>query len=173
MQQVAGDLAAAIKRARNHDQAAFAELYRQAVTPVYRYLSARLNTIEEAEELTQEVFLAALTGIRGLRATDEAALMAWLFQIARHKLADHLRRRYRRPTTSLDNAAHLQSGSARPDELAEGVEAREAVREVMEQLTPEQREVVICKYVLEYDNERTAQHVGKNTNAVNHCTTAH
>ncbi len=161
------DIAGLIGRARAFDRAAFAELYRLAVTPVYRYISARLNTVEEAEELTQEVFLAALSGIQGLRSEDEAGFMAWLFQIARHKLADHLRRRYRRPMAPLEDAGELETREPRPDEQAEVGEEKGELRRALGQITDEQREVIVCKYVLGYDNERTARTVGKNVNSVN------
>ncbi len=166
-EQEAGDLARTIRRARDHDEAASAALYQLAVTPIYRYLSARLNTVEEAEELTQEVLVAAFAGIQTLRAEDEAGMFGWLFQIARHKLADHLRRRYRRPALALEDAGELEDYRPRPEELAERAEERSALRQALNQLTEEQREVIVCKYLLDYDNERTARQVGKTTNAVN------
>ncbi len=167
MEEVAGDVAGLIRRAKSYDQAAFADLYRLAIGPVYRYLSARLRTEEEAEDLTQEVFLAALSGIHSLRAEDEAGLFGWLFQIARNKMADHLRQRYRRPTSPLEEAEQIEACAPQPDEVAESKDERSELRQALEQLTSDQREVIVCKYVLEYDNERTARIVGKNTNAVN------
>jgi RNA polymerase sigma-70 factor (ECF subfamily) len=163
----AGEFAALIERAKRSDQAACTELYRRSVQPVYRYLAARVNSVDEAEELTQEVFLAALGGIEGLRAVDEPGVLAWLFQIARYKLADALRRRYRRPTAPLEEAELVADRRAGPEDVAQASAEREAVRQALEHLTPEQREVMLCKYVLDFDNERTARHVGKNVNAVN------
>lgn len=165
MQEAAGEIGALIRRAKAYDQAAFAALYRLAVTPVYRYLSLRLNTVEETEDLTQEVFLAALAGIQGLRAKDEVGFLAWLFQIARHKLADHLRQR--RPSVPLPETEEMESLQARPDEVAQAAEEQAELRQALKQLTPAQREVIVCKYILGYDNERTARLVGKNVNAVN------
>ncbi len=163
----ADQIAGLIQRARGGDRAAFGELYRLAVVPVYRYLSVRVSTDAEAEELTQEVFLAALTGVQRLRAEDEVGWLAWLFQIARNKLADHLRQRYRQASVPIEEAGPLESALPRPDEAAE-VEAEHAVlREALATLTPEQREVLVAKYVLDYDNARTARLVGKNVNAVN------
>jgi RNA polymerase sigma-70 factor (ECF subfamily) len=156
-----------IRRARVHDREAFAELYRLAVTPVYRYCAARVGDAAEAEELTQEVFLAALQGIERVRAEHEAAWMAWLFQIARNKMADRLRGRYRRPTAPLAAAGDIEASGPQPAEAAEAAASRAAVREALGELTPDQREVVICKYILGYDNARTAAAVGKNANAVN------
>jgi RNA polymerase sigma-70 factor (ECF subfamily) len=167
VESVPGGIAVLVRKAKGYDRQAFAELYRFAVTPVYRYLAARVNRAEEAEELTQEVFVAALSGIEGLRAEDENGLLAWLFQIARHKLADHLRRRYRKPTSSLEEAEERQDPGPMPEEAAVLGEERAEVRRALERLTPEQREVVTCKYVLGYDNETTARVVGKNVNAVN------
>lgn len=167
MDEAASEVAGLIRLARGYDQAAFAALYRRTVGPVHRYLSARLVTVDEAEELTQEVFLAALTRIEGLRAEDEAGLLAWLLQIARHKLADHLRARYRRPVAPLAAADALVATGPRPDELAEVDAERAALRRALDHLTSEQREVIMCKYVLGYTNERTARLVGKTINAVN------
>lgn len=156
-----------VGRAKRRDDEAFAELYGFAVRPVYRYLAARLSQMEIVEELTEEVFLAAFTGIAGLRSESEGGVLAWLFQIARHKLADHLRQQYRGRIVPLDEAGELEDRGRRPDELATVAEDREEVCEALEQLTPEQREVIISKYALGYDNQRTAQLLGKNANAVN------
>ena len=156
-----------VERARANDSDAFAELYQETVTPVYRYLSARLNTQEEAEELTQEVYLAALQGLDRFRGSDHSALFAWLFQIARNKLADHLRRRYNRPASVLDEAAAVPDKAPGPEEEAMRGEDVKAVRDALAELTPEQRDVMVYKYVLGYDNAETARMVGRNTNAVN------
>jgi RNA polymerase sigma-70 factor (ECF subfamily) len=157
-----------VRRAKEHDREAFAELYRLTVTPVYRYLSARLDRVDEVEEVTQEVFVAALGSLPGLRATDEGGLLGWLLQIARNKLADHLRRRYRHAATRIDDHAdRLTAADPPPVQRLERADDRAEVRAALDQLTPEQREVVVSKYVLGYDNARTARLIGKNANAVN------
>lgn len=156
-----------VERAKANDSDAFAELYQHTVTPVYRYLSARVSAPEEAEELTQEVYLAALQGLDRFRGGDQSALFAWLFQIARNKLADHLRRRYQKPVAPLDQADLVADKAPGPEESAMVGEDAQAVREALGQLTPEQRDVMVYKYVLGYDNAETARLVGRNTNAVN------
>jgi len=156
-----------VERAKANDSNAFAELYQHTVTPVYRYLSARVSAPEEAEELTQEVYLAALQGLGRFRGGDQSALFAWLFQIARNKLADHLRRRYQRPSARLDEAGFLPDKAPGPEEEAMKGEDVQAVRQALGQLTQDHREVMVYKYVLGYDNAETARLVGRNTNAVN------
>ena len=65
-------------------------LYDGAVGEVYGYLFARCRNRETAEELTADVFMAAVDSIR--RSTVAEVTMAWLIGIARHKLVDHWRR---------------------------------------------------------------------------------
>jgi RNA polymerase sigma-70 factor, ECF subfamily len=77
--------------AAQRDPSAFASLYRVYVGPVYRYLYSRLGHVEDAEDLTSQVFMEALEGLPGYRHKDHFA--AWLFTIARHKCIDYWRRR--------------------------------------------------------------------------------
>jgi RNA polymerase sigma-70 factor (ECF subfamily) len=156
-----------VRRARAYDRDAFGELYRRSVGSVYRYCRSRADSTVEAEELTQDVFMAALAGIERLRAEHEAAWLAWLFQIARNKHADLLRRRYRRPQAPIEAAGDAvdEAPAALDGVIAE--DERAEVRRALNQLTAEQREVVVCKYVLGYDNAKTGVLLGKNANAVN------
>lgn len=163
----AAEFQALIGRARAYDRDAFGELYRRSLGPVYRYCRSRVDSVAEAEELTQDVFMAALSGIENVRAERESAWLAWLFQVARHKHADALRRRYRRPQAALEAAGDPIDEAPLPLAAVVSADERAEVRRAMEQLTDEQREVIVCKYVLGYDNERTAAVVGKNANAVN------
>jgi RNA polymerase sigma-70 factor (ECF subfamily) len=161
------DFGALVRRARSYDRDAFGDLYRRSVGHVFRYCRSRADSTSEAEELTQEVFMAALAGIEKVRADREAAWLAWLFQIARNKHADALRRRYRRPQAPLEAAGDVIDASATAVEGLVAAEDRAAVHRALEQLTAEQREVVVCKYVLGYDNAKTGELLGKNANAVN------
>ena len=167
LDDASAEFVALLARARAYDRDAFGELYRRSLGSVFRYCRSRVDSTADAEELTQDVFMAALAGIQNVRADREAAWLAWLFQVARHKHADLLRRRYRRPQAPLEAAGEAPDEAPQP--LAEVVakDERAEVRRAMEQLTDEQREVIVCKYVLGYDNERTAAVVGKNSNAVN------
>lgn len=81
------------------DPAAFAELYRRYVRRVYRYLYSHVGEAAEAEDLTAQVFTAAWESRH--RYQERGAFAAWLFRIARNKIADHFRRR--RPQVSLES----------------------------------------------------------------------
>ncbi len=65
-------------------------LYDRAVGDVYGYLLRRCRSRAEAEDLTSEVFLAAVDAV--VRRPPSELTVAWLIGIARHKLVDHWRR---------------------------------------------------------------------------------
>lgn len=124
-------VAGLVERARAGDASAFEDLYRRFARSVHSVLLARLSP-GEAEELTQEVFLAAHRRLDGLR--EPAALGPWLHAMARNLATDRLRARGRRPR---EEPLTEQAGRAGPDgELRERVfrhiqELPEAYRETL------------------------------------------
>ncbi len=83
-----------------HNPEAFAVLYRRYLTPLYRYLYRRLGNGHEAEDLTSQVFMEALDGLAANRYRKDGCFPAWLFTIARRRLADFYRQR---PTAELND----------------------------------------------------------------------
>lgn len=166
----AARLADIIARARNLDQDAFGQIYDSYMPSVYRYVAAKISATAEVEDVTEEVFLSALRSIPSFRGQDESSLLAWLFQIARNRIADHYRARYRRPEEPLEmgneEGSVVEIHGAEDPEL-DAVEDREVLQSALEQLTPEQQEVIVYKYVLQYDNQKTAGLMRRNVNAVN------
>jgi len=91
------------------DPHAYAQLYDRYLKQVYRYFLLRLGQRQEAEDLTSQVFLAALEALPGYQSGH---FRAWLFGIARRKLADALRRR--RPQVRLDEVGDLPDADDAP-----------------------------------------------------------
>jgi RNA polymerase sigma factor (sigma-70 family) len=74
------------------DPEAFAAFYRRHVAAVLAYARRRTRSTELALDLTAEVFAAALVGSRRYRQSGDGGAGAWLYGIARNKLADSARR---------------------------------------------------------------------------------
>ena len=70
---------------------AFADAYECYLDRVYAYLRARSGSVEDAADLTQQVFLQAFEAFSRFRGGDDQ-VAAWLFRIARNLLSNHLRR---------------------------------------------------------------------------------
>ena len=164
---VAEQFAGYVARARRLDAAAWDYLYGLAFPQVYRYVAARVPSRQEAEDVTEEVFVGALQSAGSLRADDETGFLAWLYQIARFKLADRLRQQYRRPTVALDPMLDPADTDPTPEEAALDTDASAAVQAALSELTPEQREVITMKFMLDYDNAKAASILGKSPGAIN------
>ncbi len=81
-----------VEQARK-DVDAFAALYDRHVKSVYRYLYSKVGSSTDAEDLTSQVFLAAVESLH--RYPSGVGFRAWLFGIARRKTADYYRKRRR------------------------------------------------------------------------------
>ncbi len=82
--------------ARGGDRLAFDVLCDRYLPVVYNRLRALLP-LDVVDDVTQEVFIAAVQAIRSYRAT--AAFRTWISAIARHKVADYYRKRSRQLET--------------------------------------------------------------------------
>ena len=80
-----------IGRLKAAEPEAFNELVRQFHGPVYRLAARLVRNRDDAQEVAQEVFLAAYQGIAGFQG--ESALATWLLAIAYRKAMDRLRLR--------------------------------------------------------------------------------
>lgn len=122
------------------DLSAFAGLYRAYVRPVYRYLYSRLGRVEDAEDLTTQVFLEALEGLPGYR--HKGYFSSWLFTIAHNKFVDHCRRN--RVEFPLENvhreALHMK------DPLVRVIQSEEIQRlaEQIQKLEEDEQEICDC-----------------------------
>ena len=75
---------------RQGDPAAdLVRLYDRSVGDVYGYLVSRCGSAATAEDLTSEVFMAAVDAVRRERVPEMT--VAWLISVARNKLVDHWR----------------------------------------------------------------------------------
>ncbi len=82
------------ERLRTGSAEALAEAFERWSRLIYTIAVRSLESAADAEDVTQQVFLAAWTGRHTLRATPDA-LPRWLVGIARHRIADTLAQRYR------------------------------------------------------------------------------
>lgn len=98
-----------LARARNGDQHAFAVLVERYGDMVVSLCFASTLNTADAEELTQDVFLAAWRGLPHFRG--DAAFSTWLFRLARNACIDRSRRNATRPrSVAIDD----MTGAASP-----------------------------------------------------------
>ena len=144
-----------------HDRSAFALLYRRYATAIYRYCDRALGDQSVAEEVTQTVFLRALTALPSCRGGD--AFRPWLFAIAHNAIADA--RRARRPLVPLAGALDVPDSAMSPEDQAlAGVERRE-ITALLERLPDQERAIIELRLVGLHGKE-IAHALGRSEGAV-------
>src|SRR5258708_29932880 len=84
-----------------HDQDHLTWAYQTHVTAIYQYIYSRVGNRPDAEDLTAQVFMKAITGMRSDVSVPE--LRSWLYRVAQTTLADHWREDYAEDTGELDD----------------------------------------------------------------------
>ncbi len=135
-----------MRRLARRDPDAAAEMVREYGDMVYRFVYHQVGgVVEDAEDITQETFLAALRSAHRFRG--DSRLRTWLFRIAAHKIADHWRSRRRRPPELPLEDWHLTSEDVSPPAFLEETEVRERVRAALLTLPPHYRTALVLRYV--------------------------
>lgn len=153
-----------IQQAQNGSEESFAELYREHVQQIYRYIYFRTNNEQLAEDLTADVFTKVIEGLP--RYVDKGKpFLSWLYRIAHARVVDHYRRQDRRPTATNVEEANL---SVTPDMDVELVKAHasKALLEGIDTLTVEQQQVIILRFIEGLPIDTVAQQLGKKGNAI-------
>ena len=153
-----------VERARQQDQAAFSDLYERYAPRIHGYLSRRLGArADEAEDLTADVF-AKMVEKLDTYEFRRLPFSAWLFRIARNHLIDHARVSGRRqPALSLDQSPLLGGTTRLP--FAQNV-TTDQIREALRQLTEEQRQVVLLRFIQGLSLLEVAERIGRSEEAV-------
>jgi RNA polymerase sigma-70 factor (ECF subfamily) len=148
--------------AAQHDPSRFAELYESNFHRVYAFVARRTADREEAQDVTAEVFHQALRNI-GRFQWRGVPFAAWLLRIAANALADRWQRSARNVEIPSDGPMedHAQAASE-----ADGVEPRAMLFQLVDRLPPDQRLVIVRRFVDQRSVREIAQELGRSEGAV-------
>jgi RNA polymerase sigma-70 factor (ECF subfamily) len=152
-----------LNRLRELDAKTIGAVYDQYFSEVYRYVLYRIGDQDFAEDIASDVFVRLLEAVQGGHP-PQTNLKGWLIGTASHAVADHLRRKYRRPEEEIP-----ESLPDRGPSLAAEVDQREqnrGVNNAYAQLTDDQQHVLALRFGQGYSLEETANFMNKNVNAV-------
>ncbi|MGH2478558.1 MAG: RNA polymerase sigma factor [Ktedonobacteraceae bacterium] len=147
------------------NSAAFGVLYERYVMYVYHYLRTRVETDEDARDLTQQVFLQAFDALPNYRARG-IPFKAWFFQIASHLATDTHRRRKKQVTWDLVPEAMHALSEQNPETLLLEHEARAHLRQLLLGLNTYNRELLALRFAAQLSSPEIATVVGKSPAAV-------
>ncbi|MFQ5778438.1 MAG: RNA polymerase sigma factor [Terriglobia bacterium] len=143
------DDAEVVERCVAGDSTAWESIVRSHTRRIYNLCYRFTTHREEAEDLTQEVFLRVFRTLKSYDAS-QGALGVWLHRVARNLLIDHYRAtRKQRLAVSLEDALpHIEqkeSGAPRPDDALARTELSALLQQGLARLSPELREAVILR----------------------------
>jgi len=136
-----------IARARRGDADAFEQLVVAYRDQVFRLALRMCGSEADADEVAQEAFLSAWKALPNFRG--ESQFSTWLYQLTTHAAIDLMRQIAADDITEVSAADPAPS----PQQQAEQSEQREIVRDAILQLAPEQREVVVLRFMEELSYE--------------------
>jgi RNA polymerase sigma-70 factor (ECF subfamily) len=155
-----------VERCLRGDAPAWEDLVRRHTRRVYSLSYRFTSNRQEAEDLSQEVFLRVYRTLASYRATS-GQFTTWLTSVTRNLLIDHYRRsRKDRMTASLDDEntntqiEQKESNARRPDDLALAGELGSQVQTALQKLSPELREAVILRDLQGLDYREIKQVLG-------------
>ncbi len=140
---MATDDSALLKRAREKDRQALAEIYDCYAESIYRYLYRLLGEAHVAEDLTSEVFLKLLQALGTSRAPKEQ-LQGWLYRVAHNLAMDWFRKQAK--GTHLPLHEELAGDSDPAMANLERRQTQQGLRAAIHQLTPSQQQVLILRF---------------------------
>lgn len=125
------------------DRAAFAELYGSCADRLHHYLTVRLRSRQDADDVLQETFVRLAGSRHKLRSVKN--LVAYVFTVARNEASRLGDRRRREPIDSESLSADVLFDPSCLDEVSRR-ETAELVARAMGELPPSQREVIELKF---------------------------
>ena len=145
----------------------FEEAYEECYEVVYKAVYMRLLSRENTEDVVQETFIKAMNSWDSFDES-KASVKTWLCTIAKNTMINYVRGNKKHENSSFDEMSEAGFEVGVVDSELESLEdddAREAY-ELLKPLKPEDRELLIMRYVEEMSYKEIAEKVGSNDKAV-------
>jgi RNA polymerase sigma-70 factor (ECF subfamily) len=160
-----------VQRALGGDRPAFEELYRKTVRRVFNLVLRLVGTVQEAEEITQEVFTQVYRNLG--RFEGRSSFYTWVFRIATNVSLQYVKWRARRakdtPLMFIPESQLPRRGSLREHDPEQEAERRALYRKISEALTklpPGQRVVLVLGPIQGHSYEEMSKILGISTNVI-------
>ena len=132
------------------DERAFKELLDRHQQKIYTSIYLFVKDTALAEDIFQEVFIKIIDTLRKGKYNHEGKFVQWAMRIAYNMCVDHFRRNKRRPTVatneSFDIFDVLHTHEPNAEQLIMKSQTHDRIRQLVDLLPPEQREVVILRH---------------------------
>lgn len=158
---------ALVTRAKKGDRKAFEILVKRHQNQVYNLICYLMGQAQEAEDLTQEVFIKVYRAIKGFRF--KSSFNTWLYRITVNTVYDRLRKRPKYPLQSLDEPIRTEEGeitrqipahSPSPLEIITAKELQEKISKALDSLSLKLRTIFILREIEDLSYKEIASILG-------------
>jgi RNA polymerase sigma-70 factor (ECF subfamily) len=154
---------AILERAKNFESKALEEIFDTFSPGIFRYAYRLLGDEDLAKECMSETFSRFLVALKHENGPD-TYLQAYLYRIAHNWVTDYYRSKL---PLNVALEADLPSDDTDDPHLQVSIsQERQQLRQALTLLTPEQRQVIVLKYLEEWENENIARSLNKPISAV-------
>jgi len=150
-------------RVHQFEEQALVEVYDRFSLGIYRYAWRILGDQHLAEDCVSETFNRFLHALRR-RKGPRKHLQAYLYRSAHNWITDYFRRK--KPEDQLQEYHPCQDSSTDPHKSLEISQESQSVRNALAHLTPDQRQVIVLKFIEEWENSQIAEALQKPVGAV-------
>lgn len=149
---------------------AFTFLYQHYFPRIFSYVAYRVNSRQEAEDLTADIFLKVIGSIDRFEYRGDGSFATWLFRIAHNTVHQFYRTTSKQSPVGFDDLPDIQSTDLYPDEIVSRKEQFAFLKTALDQLTPRRKEIIVLRFfgglrnqeiaeILELDERTVASHL--------------
>ena len=150
-----------VAKAIDGDVEAFGQLYQLYIDRIYRYVYYHVGDKMTAEDVTDEVFIRAWKSISSCKGREQT-FSAWLYRIAHNYSIDVIRKN--RKEISFENVNVADDSD--PEKEAEDNLDLQNVLEAVKSLPDPQKQVILLKFIDDFENDEIGRIMGKRQGAV-------
>jgi RNA polymerase sigma-70 factor (ECF subfamily) len=160
---VTEDIDLLVKNAVAGDAEVFGKLYDMYVKRIYRHIFYRVGNVEDAEDLTQQVFMKAWKAIGRYKKTS-SPFIAWLMRISHNLVTDFYRSK--KDKVYLDTELVADDRDSSPERVGEVNFEQQQLRKAILQLPDEQQQVIMMRFIEGFTYVEIASSLGKSEGAI-------
>ena len=153
-----------VSQAKKGDVNAFSKLYDYFADNIYRYVFFRVDSVEDAQDLTETVFLKSWENLYQYKSGGNNSFSSWIFRIAHNLVIDYYK--LNKQIESLTEDYIDERTGRHPLDITEKSLNSALLKDAIEKLKENYKQIIILKYINELSNDEIAAILKKNEGSV-------
>ncbi|MDR2938211.1 MAG: sigma-70 family RNA polymerase sigma factor [Prevotellaceae bacterium] len=152
-----------------HDNTAFEALLERYRKKVYTYIYLMVKRREVADDVFQETFIKVVHSLKEGKYEDSGKFLPWVSRIAHNKVIDYFRNQHQSNECCGDNGewsavAGNDFSDLNAEDKAVHIQIRKDVRQMLDYLPADQREIVVMRHYMEMSFKEIAEQLNVSLN---------